>query len=585
MNFDLNGELTRYLNRVIGLKLPIFNNAQPSIEFSVRNKGQIEKLINLPTSHDTLGQFLTQQWVRGANKNSIRTFLLSALYHEAAHDMSGEPGKITSTEDRKVIETHSLEDWVANKMTVPVDHWEMPDIILNVVNDVNDYTFSLLTWPGKSAIMGSIGRVMFWMGDPVEPMTIAQVKALPPDDRKTEEFSRLQRCTLWYMRNLKVRYDNKVLRSIPLSDPLSLPFNDIKDVVKKMRREKDATKRVPFVFEMYDAWLAHWKWCGGTEQEFRDFLHATRQQLAIPSNIFGQGQSGAGQMQSSLDSVADDGSDELDQAKPGSSKGNTKRGKKGKGKSAKREPSSLSPHIDQGNLRRLSRSIETRICERIRQTGVDDADVQGVVLAPIHFPDVFTRPKTPRLWKGGEGVSTTISGHIVGVWDRSGSMDERGGVLTKCDITKETVCTMHAGLYTHNRLRMDNVAYDHEANLITFPKGSNLEAQLKIIGSELSARGGTDAANGVHLANQKFKEVHAQRRLMILMTDGDLHGYGFSIETELAEAKKMNVDVCVIGLGTSVNHIQGIIHEENIFVIEDAMELPDVVDSLVLSRT
>jgi hypothetical protein len=392
------------------------------------------------------------------------------------------------------------------------------------------------------------------------------------------------------MRNLKVRYDKKVVRTITNTDPICMPFEDIKIVMKGLRREKNPSKREKFYFGLYDALLIHWKWCGGTEAEFRQFLDAQRQQLQLPSNIFGQGTGTAGQMQGALDSLSKKGNDELEhegkRPPKGSSRDKTEGGGgRGRGKYKKSEPSSLSPHVDQGNIRRLTRSLEARICERIRQTGNDDASPVGVVLAPIHFPDVFTRPKNARLWRGGEGVQTVLSGHIVGVWDRSFSMDQRSGSYTKADITRETVCTMHASIAAQHRIRMDHVTYDTAIERLHFGKGVNLTEQLREISGALEPRGGTEAPAGVHAANEIFKEIHSQRRLMILLTDGDLHGSTYSLEGEVSIAKSLNVDICVIGLGTSVDHIRGLIHEQNIFVIDDAMELPNLVDSLVLNRT
>jgi len=585
MIFDLNMELTRYLNKVIGMKIPIFNEAQPSIMYSSPNKGQVDVTMQLPTTQDTLGDFLTQQWVAGANLKSIRAFLLSATYHEAAHDMSGEIGQLHSTEDRKTIAHYSLRNVVANKIQPQPDMWVMPMVIMNIVNDVNDYTFSPLNWPGMAAIHGAIGRILYWMGDPIEPLNRKQVKALPPEERTVSEFNRLLRATLWLMRNLRVRYSTSTgAKTIPISDPLSVPFNDIKQLMKDLRREKNPANRERFCFGLYDSMLAHWKWCGGTEDEFREFLNQQSRVLSMPSSIFGQGTSSA--MQNSLDSLSDEADKELDKAKPpaGSSRTKTKKGQKGGKGKIKTRPSTLSPHIDQGNMIRLNRSMEAKICERIRQQGTEEASEVGIVLAPIHFTDIYTRPRTARLWRGGEGTQTVLSGHVVGVWDRSGSMDERSGSYTKADITKETVCTMHAAITAQNRIRIDHIPYDHETERLQLT-GMNLQEQLKRLAGSLSPRGGTDAARAIHEANQIFKEVHSQRRLMIIVTDGDLWSHSYSIDAEVEEAKRRRVDICVIGLGTTVDHIRGMIPEDNIFVIDDAMELPEIIDGLILSRT
>jgi hypothetical protein len=599
--FDFGSDISIYVHRVIGVNpCHVAESSQPRTRKAISSDPAKVPCIWLPFTDKSLAGFCTDSFVTMAKYDQVIMFLRGCAYHEAAHLVSGEPWIVVKQTTGAV--------WWSND---PNDPYPMEDVIqpifCNLINDVNDFTFVPDKWAISVPYSTYLADTLFWNSPPNEPMEFSKYvtdqfntvhrewedrKADPDIDDPGEEpkamgpgvteIRRFQNMYLQYLRSLKVKYSGSgAVRSLPATDVAESIFNGkVIPLVKKIRNPKcsmndraDAIVTLRNIFREFYAKVR-------TEGE------PTFEELFDPM---------APIITARPEATSKDG-DDVPPSAPSYPEGEepdpTARNK---GHNKDTGPDGIKPevlpHVDMIMSRKIAHTLNERLAMRRIERRVSGAKT-GRRISRRRLPDLWTRPDDPRLRKPPAlPRSEHADGHIVAVWDRSGSMSGAPG-----RVSIDTACTLFAALFFMPKVLVSYAHFGSPAEYVFESKPADLEKTIGKIATDLSPRGENDMPHGLHMALDILEKSRAYRKLILISNDGDLGSTRHNVIDEMDRAHKLKIPVVILDMNASYSCIEEMRDiltskgrgadiekfRKNVFRINDAHDLLHAVSSATL---
>ena len=594
---DLHLQVGRFVRHSVGIyPVIVQSSAQPRCRpaITVRYRGTVKVIgsptIWLPVNGESLAKFLSQEYVDRATKVQCLAINMALAYHEGAHLVSGEPWQVHVLRDHSDPDPlkHETRTWwsAADSDECPPSFkggLKIPDLFCNLVNDANDFTVVPRRWPISAPLTMMLCRVIFWMGLPLDPVERSALAGLDANTRCLQEFSRLHRAYVWYLRSLKVRYGDKIVTSIPARDPMSEPFLQVKEIVRKARSPIMMADRVPLIIDLFEVFKLYWQTCGGTLDDFLKVCIKAHDQTPGDTN---PGTDAEKLLSEQGDPYMDPNlRDQVDAASEGLAP--QKRGGGGSWGHKKTAESDVAyndidpPSVDTGTSRRVTQALSHKLVTRRIKSREQYAGVRGRKLAPKHLTDLFTDRRRKRLWRT-PSIPTKKDPDcaLAGIFDRSGSMSGE-----KEQLCRLAACTLYDALYHMQTIDLAYYGYGSPAFAIFEgrPSGGK-NATISRIVKKLGASGNNDVPDATHRALDWLSSSRASRKVIVIVNDGDLGGEKYTMKEEIARARRLKVDVVMIGVGTTLDSMVEVLGSQNSFVLEDVSELPDLFNRVTLSR-
>ena len=506
---DFKDVIEYYMHRVIGLDVPLIDSSTPMCRY----EPPLE--ISLPTSFDTLAEFLGEEFVEQASEETIFSILLGLAYHEAGHALSGEK------------------------------HNTKPHILNNIICDSNDLNFIPKTFPGAIPFTLTLFEASLKSCEDVARMNL---------NSNTDKLVGLLSVAITYLRHLKFLYDGKFVRALPDKHPLAEKFEALVPILRRARKAP-VEERPELVQKFYEIVKDWWD----------EKLELTNTLILKPlsgedAKIIARGMGRKG--------VSAKAKKELERVRKILKQENTHyHSVRGSEPVRIKEMSSKMPEIDENiviNLRKnLRRMLETRAIARTTPS------VKGEKFAPEKFYEVQTRPKKPRVRKETTRVGHKIPESAVCLcFDRSGSME---GEKEKLAI--ETAATLYCALSGIPQARVIILTFDDEVYLVKDERFEPANAVLRRLPKALEAQNGTNLPKAMKVAIEMLEKIVAHRKILFILTDGDTQGY-VPIPELLAEAKKHKIHILCIGiLESEKDELESEFGNGKVVYIEDIREL------------
>lgn len=558
MRPELADYIRHYIRKVIGLSIPVEDSPDPCAIYKPR------QVLQLPISEATLGEFLGEEFVANASRELLFSIVVGLAYHESAHLLSGEAN------DTK------------------------PAILNNVICDSNDFNFTPQTWPGSIPFTISLNNTTYQQSTDLKEM---------PLKTKRQKLSALLGIAISFMRKRRVRFKGKDVRSLPKSHALHKTFEKIKPIAKEARKTeiKDRPKLVKQLFKVLkDYWTEEEKkkrkqaGSGGGKGQGKksgkssasDLTPEMVDKIAKSSGLGARKLSKADarelQKQAERNGVLDKYKEAMKKVEKNIAKESVERMhsciEKPYDLEEQKETSPGIPAINESIVGEVRNSLRPILFQRTIKRMAPS--VVGERFSPSHFHEIKTNPREARVRKTVKKIARVIDEtSIVLCFDRSGSMAGE-----KEEITIQIASTLYKALSTIPRVKTQVLGFDDVPQLIKGRKSLSLDTVLRRIPPGLSAQGGTNFSLALKECLRLTKETPAHKKLVIILTDGDLRGE-ISIEDLLQYADTYAIKVICIGVqGSDELELREYFDRDRVIYVERIHDLPAKLKQITLSN-
>jgi hypothetical protein len=598
--YDLGTDISVYIHRTIGLyPCHIAESHQPRVRPAVpTDPGKVPSMW-LPFTQDSMDRWMNKGFVDSCNHRDMIAFLRGMAYHESAHLLSGEPWVVIEEPSGNVW-------WSRDAFTKGPSGDRVQHFFLNLVNDVNDFTFVPTKWvisvPYTSFLVESL-----WYNSPsndpaewidMQEKALIEAKKLwdelcakpdvdpgpepTPMTAGVSEIRRFINMYLHFMRNLKIKYTgNAPVRTLPPSDSAHKIFNDkIIPLVKAIRTpactmDTRAQKCLALrnICREYYATVKT-----DDDPEFED-LFQDPEATSLPETSPKSDEEPEGEQPVPNFPPGED-PDPLNRTK-----GSSKEGK------FKLNDAEKIPNVDLGIAREIAKTLNARLAARRIQRRPSTSG-KGKRISRRRLPDLYTKEDKSRLFTPPFIPDPyTADGHVVAVWDRSGSM---GGVPIRNEL--KAACTLFAGLFFIPKFKVTYIEFGSPAEVIFEDKPNDLKKGIEKISKHLQARGMNDVAHGASIGLDILKDSRAHRKVLIVANDGDLDSMEHDMLDELDRARSLKIPFMILDMNASYPFIQEMgsklqqkgrgneieALKKNIFVINDPHDLLEATQKATL---
>ncbi len=524
---NLASHIDWYLRRVIGVDLKLIDRAQPGVEVTKGNK------IHLPVSEQTLSDFLGEEFVKKASQELLFSIVIGFAYHECGHILSGE--------------NHRLQPLALN----------------NLICEANDFTFVPNRWPGSIPYTLTAVNVTYHQMEDIDNL---------PLETNRDKLSVLFLMVLMFLRKLRIKYKQKEVRKLPEDHPLHDYFERLKPILVEARRCK-VEERPALLKSLFSIFQDFWVEPNEVIQlVLEEAERASR--LRVPLS---------GEEAARLESQIQKAGIQKDLVFIGEEI--RKEGKSEKSSlSIKRNHSveeiverEKKPKVDEklaGEVRRILRPLffSRTIARRT-------ASVVGSSFHPGRFYEIKTRPGNARIHRDVLRIKRQIDESLVILcFDRSGSM----GCDGKSQVCQEVAATMYTALVAIPRCEIKLLGFNEDVARIK--EGKSLSGVLSSIPVALSPEGGTNLPLALHECLKMAKEVKAQTKLIVMLTDGDITGT-YAIRDLLEQAHRLSIEVICIGIqGSDLKDLVSAFGYRNVVYVKDARRLGKELKRVIVKR-
>ncbi|MFA5034002.1 MAG: vWA domain-containing protein [bacterium] len=542
MKLSLADYIRHYTKRVIGLSVPIEDSPQPCAVYKPK------QVLGLPISDATLGKFLGEEFVLNASKELLFSIVVGLSYHESAHLLSGE------------------------------DNITKPHILNNVICDSNDFNFVPNTWPGSVPFTLSLVNTTYQQSPDI---------ATIPLNTKKDKLSALIELSVEFMRKRKIKFDGKDVKNLPDSHPLHDTFEKIKPIAKGARKSqiKDRPKLVKKLFEaIKDYWVEEEKQKG--KKKGKPSPELTPELLDKLTKSAGAGRKLDKSDASKLQQLAEQSGvlrkcrELMQRAEKEIAKESLERIHSCIDKPydlhEQKETAPYSPQINDSIVSEIRNSLRSILFQRsIRRMA---PSVVGIRFNSSHFHEIKTNPEEPRIRREVKRIARIIDEtSIVLCFDRSGSMAGE-----KQETTIQIASNLYKALSTIPKVKTALLGFNDTPQLIKGNRAASLDTILRRIPMGLQAQGGTNFALALKECLRLAKETQAHKKLVIILTDGDLNGT-FDIDDLLQYAEEYRIEVICVGIkGSSVFELK--LHFDKSIYVDRIAELPRKLKEVTLSH-
>ncbi len=559
MRPELADYIRHYVRRVIGFTIPVEDSPEPCAIYKPR------QVLQLPISEPTLGEFLGEEFVANASRELLFSIVVGLAYHESAHLLSGEAN------DTK------------------------PAILNNVICDSNDFNFTPQTWPGSIPFTISLNNTTYEQSTDLKKM---------PLKTKRQKLSALLGIAINFMRKRRVKFNGKDVRSLPKSHTLHKTFEKLKPIAKEARKAeiKDRPKLVKRLFKVLkDFWIEEERkkqkqaGSGGDKGQGKKSGKSSASNLTpemvdkiAKSSGFGNrklSKSDAAKLQklAERNGVLDKYREAMRKVEKDIAKESVERMhsciEKPYDLEEQKETAPGIPDINESIVGEVRNSLRPMLFQRTIKRMAPS--VVGERFSPSHFHEIKTNPKEARVRKEVRRIARIIDEtSIILCFDRSGSMAEGA----KEEVTIQIASTLYKALSTIPRVKAQVLGFDDVPQLIKGKKSVSLDTVLRRIPVGLSAQGGTNFSLALKECLRLAKEIPAHKKLVIILTDGDLRGE-LSIEDLLQYADTYNIKVICIGVqGSDELELREYFSKERVIYVERIHDLPAKLKQVTLSN-
>jgi len=546
---NLRHYIHRYLEQVLGIRgWQLKNCAQPSLGhengFTV---------LSLPLELSTLEAFLGTYFALNAPRELILSILIGLTLHEVAHDISGE------------------------------DHDVEPHILNNIVCDSNDFNVVPKEWPGSIPFTLSLTNATHLCS--LDAGKAAEAKT--PEER----LKFLLGLSVTYLRKLRIRLSGKDVRTLPDDHPMSEVFEKIKILMREARRAP-VQDRPRLVKELYDVLLDYWVemtgQAGGDAGEGKGELDKILEEISLVTELPSEDMDPEGVSDLCDDSTVQDAMEKASEVIQDVDRDRNSKGKGGGKSSAPEAPFILKEmgdaacppvNVDAGLAAGVRAALEPTLFQRTLQRRAPS--VVGTRFNPARFHETKTNPDEPRIRKDilrfGQKIDESL---VVLCFDRSSSMGEEN----KEEVAKQVCGTMFFALAMMPRVKVVILGFHEHPTLVKSAAPRIVPNVLRRINKGLEAEGGTNFCVAFREALKQARETPAHKKLVVLLTDGDLNGQPRPEET-LKEAQTERIDVVCVGVeGADMGELKRIFGANAIFV-PDIRRLPGEMRKVVVEKT
>jgi hypothetical protein len=592
--------------------------------------------IAIPVTWATLLKFTNVNFMRKSTLKQRLMIRIALLGHEIAHWISGEPSRIRvkrGSPDRGKTEWLTFDQfsslapirrdmWVTNP-----EYTYLHPTIMNIINDVNDMNVVPKNWSWIEPYTRYLTDITFWLGGNIVPRKGSD----PPDFTKLSgdsgtnqlvwnaapdytaamfDFERLHTASIQYIRQLRIRYDNRILRGIPEGDPIAPVFAELRTYLREVRKHSTSMdERAQIIVDYTNVLFNYWLTFSLKVEDFPYYLNPKVKEdtdtLADPvtggSPITG-GETPAGKPEGEpsegdgshpeetpdsarpdhMDEVEDDDTEdppdteyEMTEDDPVYSDPANRGWSEGKAEVTPTVKVHGYPHVDQSIANRVGRIIHDKLAIQHEIDKIREPEVKGKRLTPKRFSDLYTRPDEPRVWRKPQVPSgKEADAHLITVYDKSGSMRGEPG-----EISRMMACTFLSGLWCYPSILLSNICFGRPAYVIYEDRPPRLGDGLETLWRELEPDGENDVPHGLMLALDIMEKSTAKKKLIMITNDGD---YGSKVTTlmeQLDRAQKMKVPTIFFDMNS--HHQQPVEHPwwRSIF-IDDIQALPEELMSV-----
>ncbi|MFA5032279.1 MAG: vWA domain-containing protein [bacterium] len=544
MKLNLADYIRHYVKRVIGLNIPVEDSPQPCAVY------QPKQILGLPVSEKTLGQFLGEEFVSNASKELLFSIIIGLGYHEAAHLLSGE------------------------------DNITEPHILNNVICDSNDFNFVPNTWPGSVPFTLSLVNTTYQQSPDIADI---------PLKTKKDELCALLELAIEFMRKRRVKFEKKDVKELVDCHPLHDAFEKIKPIVKEARKAKikDRPTLVKQLFEVLKGyWVEEEKQKGKGKKKGKPSPELTAEMLDKLTKSAGAGRKLNKSDVSKLQRLAEQ-SGVLSKCREVMQKVEKEIAKEALERihscidkpydlHEQKEMSSYPPQINDQIVSEIRNTLKPILFQRaIKRMAPSTV---GIRFSSSHFHEIKTNPDKPRIRRDVKRIARTIDEtNIILCFDRSGSMAGE-----KQETTVQIASNLYKALSTIPKVKTQLLGFNDVPNLIKGNRAVSMDTALRRIPLGLQAQGGTNFPLALKECLRLAKETQAHKKLVIILTDGDLAG-DFPIRDLLVYAEEYRIEVICVGIkGSNVFELK--LHFDKSIYVDRINDLPRKLKEVTLSN-
>ena len=478
--------------------------------------------IFLPLSRRSLEEFFSREFVDAASEELLFSIVVGLAYHEAGHIISGEE------------ETD-------------------PKVISNLISEANDFTVVPRRWPGS---------IPFTLAAVNASYRQARDLASLPLNTKQEKLGAMFGLCLCYLRKLRVKYEGRDVRKLPEDHPLHPYFERAKPILREARR-CPVSQRPKLVKALYEILRDLW----GKEEGLEQALELAEGELELGKLPLGAGDAIGMEEEMERQGRSEEIRREIEGLEHG--RGGSEEDVEGPSQESLADPEVASE---------IRRVVQSLMLERTLARMVPST--RGERFCPGRFYEVKTRPEAPRVRRIVLRMSRRPQEtEVVLCFDRSGSMAGE-----KERTAQKLAATFCRALFGVPELRFQLLGFNHATSLVKGREATPLERVLRMIPLALKAQGGTDLPLALSECLKLLRGSRAKRKLMFLLTDGDIYG-SLDLRELVERCRGERIELTVIGVkGSDPNALRDAFGEGNVVYVEKFEELPSKLKELILRK-
>jgi len=221
---------------------------------------------------------------------------------------------------------------------------------------------------------------------------------------------------------------------------------------------------------------------------------------------------------------------------------------------------------------RLRRKI--RRLTFVRRHDRRHVEYEGKKLHPANFYQIKTKPEKPKIFRDKTRLKEApVITEFYFMMDRSGSM-----IGMPANICRDIMATFYEALRYDRSVRLNIAGFDTEVYEIDITNNANYV--LRQIAGFLDSGGGTDYPKAMRHALRVLEKSRAEKRILIMLTDGDLASSYYDPCKLYRYAKLRNIHVLTIKLGDPLLKSQAFCDEQ--IALNDVSELPQLMEKISL---
>jgi uncharacterized protein with von Willebrand factor type A (vWA) domain len=529
---NLQAYVNWYLRRVIGVRLKLMDSPRPCVDAENKNT------IYLPVSEESLSIFLGERFVREASPELLFSILIGLAYHECAHLLSEE--------------NHDIE----------------PTPIMNLVCEANDFTFVPKRWPGSIPYTLAVVNAHYQ-----QMLDIADL----PLETSYDKLSALFSIAVMFLRKLRIKFGKQEARNLPDDHPLREHFEKMKPILREARRCK-VEDRPALVEQLFDVFQEFWQ-----KEEKKQLLPSSLQTAEEAAAFRAPMDERDAAKMEDLVQEREKIQKELEQI----GREVEKEGRLGAGHSHSEESYTIEEETNTGEPPQVDAKLVSEVRKILRPLFFERAitrrapSLVGVSFNPSRFYEIKTNPEEPKIRKDVLRIGRLLKETLALLcFDRSGSMSQDN----KAKVCQEVAATMYTALIAIPRCDTRLLGFGDVPVLIKGKKPLPLDTVLGRIPVALTPKGGTDLPLALHECLSIAQETRAYKKLIVMLTDGDLVGR-YDVEEVLERACRFDVNVFVIGVqGSEAQDLLSVFGPQNAIYIPEVQRLGEELKKVVVEK-